>query len=68
MYLITALSAPDTNLLPLIGEMLPVAPVEVVRLHAGRRGAEVILGAAGRGQVAVVTRILCHLRSQDFGQ
>ena len=61
------ITAPDTNLLPLIGEMLPVAPVEVVRLHAGRRRAEVVLGAAGRGQVAVVARILCHLRSQDFG-
>ena len=52
----------STESLPLIGEMLPVAPVEVVCLHAGRRGAEVILGAAGRGQVVEVAGVLAHLK------
>ena len=61
MYLIFP---PDTNLLPLVRQVL--SPGEVVRLHARRRGAEIVLGAAGRGEVAVVARILRHLRCQNF--
>ena len=63
-YFPTRISTPDTNLLPLVCQVLSAG--EVVRLDARRRGAEIILGAAGRGEVAVVARILRHLRCQDL--
>ena len=43
--------------------MLPAG--EVVRLHAVGRGAVKVLGAAGRGEVAEVARVLRHLQGTD---
>ena len=56
-----ASAVPDADLLLLVGQVLPA--VEVVRLHARGRRAVKVLGAACRGEVAKVARVLRHLKT-----
>ncbi len=55
--------SPDADGLVLIRQLMPVAIVEVVRGHHVGGGAEEVLGAAGRGEIVIVTAVLGHLLS-----
>ena len=55
---------PHANVLILIGQMFSIAAVIVVGLHCVCGCTEVVLGAAVRGQIVKIARILADLKSR----